>query len=147
MKVTTPSSASYAWKSIIKGREVIKKGAVWRIGGGKSVRVWGDNWLLGTDMNRVVSPGWRGVEDFIVSLFIDQINCRWKEDLLDYYLLEFEAEKIKAIPLSKTQLHDTLIWPYNPSGEYTVKSEYKFLQNEFQSQQPGTSNPAASKIL
>ena len=31
MKVTTPSSASYAWKSIIKGREVIKKGAVWRI--------------------------------------------------------------------------------------------------------------------
>ena len=98
-------------------------------------------------MNRVVSPCWWGAEDFKVNLFIDQINCRWKEDLLDYYLLEFEAEKIKAIPLSKTQLHDTLIWPHIPSGEYIVKSGYKFLQNEYQSQQPGTSNLAASKTL
>ncbi|XP_075649759.1 uncharacterized protein LOC142620244 [Castanea sativa] len=147
MEAATPSSASYAWKSIIKGREVIKKCAVWRIGRGESVHVWGDNWLPGTEMNRVVSPCWRGTEDFTVSLFIDQINCKWKEDLLDYYLMDFEAEKIKAIPLSKTQLHDTLIWPHNPNGDYTMKSGYKILQKEFQSQQPGTSNPEASKSL
>uniref|UniRef100_A0A7N2LR17 Reverse transcriptase zinc-binding domain-containing protein n=1 Tax=Quercus lobata TaxID=97700 RepID=A0A7N2LR17_QUELO len=147
MEATTPSSASYAWKSIIKGRKVIKKGVIWRIGGGKSIRVWGDNWLPGTDMNRVVSPCWRGAEVFAVSLFINQVNYRWKEDLLDYYLLEFEVEKIKAIPLSKTQQHDTLIWPHNPSGEYIVKPGYKFLLKEFQSQQLGTSNPKASKSL
>ena len=99
MEATTPSSASYAWKSIIKGREVIKKGAVRQIGGGNSVCIWGDNWLPGSEMNQVVSPCWRGVEDFTISLFIDQINFKWKEDLLDYYLLEFEAEKIRVIPL------------------------------------------------
>ena len=32
-----PSNASYAWKSILKGRDVIKRGAVWRIGTGTSI--------------------------------------------------------------------------------------------------------------
>ena len=35
-------SASYAWKSILKGREVIKKGALWRVGDGKQIRIWGE---------------------------------------------------------------------------------------------------------
>ena len=39
MEAKTPNSASYAWKSIIKGREVIKRGAVWRIGDGTSIRI------------------------------------------------------------------------------------------------------------
>ena len=97
MEAKIPSSASYAWKSIIKGREVIRRGAVWRIGRGDFVRVWGDNWLPGTDTNRVLSPCWYGARNFTVSLFIDQVNCRWREDLLDYYLMDFKAAKVKAI--------------------------------------------------
>ena len=46
MEATSPSSASYAWRSIIKGREVIQRGAVWRIGDGRSVSIWGRRWLL-----------------------------------------------------------------------------------------------------
>ena len=34
--------ASYAWKSILKGREVIKKGALWRVGDEKQIRIWGE---------------------------------------------------------------------------------------------------------
>ena len=33
------SSASYAWKSILKGREVILKGAQWRVGDGQQIRI------------------------------------------------------------------------------------------------------------
>lgn len=40
-----PANASYAWRSIMKGREVIKRGAKWRLGSGNSVHIWGDNWL------------------------------------------------------------------------------------------------------
>ena len=39
MEATCPSSASSAWKSIIKGMDVIKRGAIWRIGDGKSVNI------------------------------------------------------------------------------------------------------------
>ena len=43
MEARAPSNASYAWKSIIKGRDVTKCGVVWRIGTGTSIQVWGDN--------------------------------------------------------------------------------------------------------
>ena len=33
------SSASYAWKSILKGREVIRKGALRRVGDGKQIKI------------------------------------------------------------------------------------------------------------
>ena len=39
LKAKDSSSASYAWKSILKGRDVILKGALWRIGDGKRVRI------------------------------------------------------------------------------------------------------------
>lgn len=37
------ASASYAWKSILKGREVILKGALWRVGDRKQIKIWRDN--------------------------------------------------------------------------------------------------------
>ena len=36
---------SYAWKSIISARDIIRKGMVWRIGIGNSVRIKQDRWL------------------------------------------------------------------------------------------------------
>lgn len=34
------TQGSYAWKSILGARDVIKRGTVWRIGNGKSILVW-----------------------------------------------------------------------------------------------------------
>ena len=39
MEAKNPRNASYAWKSILKGRDVIKRGAAWRIGSGLSDQV------------------------------------------------------------------------------------------------------------
>lgn len=39
------ASASYAWRSILKGRDLILKGALWRVGDGKQIKIWRDNWL------------------------------------------------------------------------------------------------------
>ena len=33
-------SGSYAWKSILRGRDVILEGACWRVGNGKSIKIW-----------------------------------------------------------------------------------------------------------
>ena len=38
-------SGLYAWRSIMKGREVIWRGAKWRVGNGESIKLWGDSWL------------------------------------------------------------------------------------------------------
>jgi hypothetical protein len=37
---------SYAWRSILVGRELFKEGCFWRIGDRKSVSIWGDKWIL-----------------------------------------------------------------------------------------------------
>jgi hypothetical protein len=39
------SRPSLAWRSMLSARELVHQGAVWRIGNGEQVRIWGDRWL------------------------------------------------------------------------------------------------------
>ena len=36
-------TGSYAWKSILKGQDVISKGLRWRVGNGSEIRIFQDN--------------------------------------------------------------------------------------------------------
>lgn len=40
-----PSTASHGWRSILAGRELLKKGLSWTVGNGERIRVWQDPWL------------------------------------------------------------------------------------------------------
>ena len=39
MDVNEGRGGSYAWKSILKGQEVIKRGAKWRVGNGETIKI------------------------------------------------------------------------------------------------------------
>lgn len=39
------SEASPVWHGIEHGLELLKQGIVWRVGDGKNIRIWRDNWL------------------------------------------------------------------------------------------------------
>jgi hypothetical protein len=36
---------SYAWSSILKSKDLVKEGLIWRIGNGESVPIWGAKWV------------------------------------------------------------------------------------------------------
>ena len=127
LEAKCPSSATHAWKSTIKGRDVIIRGGLWCIGFGFSVQVWGDNWLPKSRCPKVISPMAEGCATLRVGDFIDQENRIWKEDLIDRVFYDFEASTIKNIPLCRSLQDDILIWPFNPDGVYSVKSGYRFL--------------------
>ena len=127
MNATNPSNASYAWNSILKGREVIKHGASRRIGTSTSVDIWADNWLPTKNNPRIISPCMPGLPSTKVSNLIDPVQRVWKEQVLDRYFFEFEAAVIKRIPLCQSIQDDILIWPWNPDDVYSVKSEYQLL--------------------
>ena len=127
MEATNPSSASYAWCSILRGREVIKRGAVWRIGDGRSVDIWEDNWMPRKHSPRVLSPQPEALRGTKVSSLIDPMQKIWKTGVMETMLLSFEVESISTIPLCRINQPNTLTWPHNPKGEYIVKSKYKFL--------------------
>ena len=121
------SSASYAWKSILKGRDVILKGALWRIGDGKRVRIWGDNWLPSKTVAKIATPVLYGQENSNVEVLINQRTRCWRSDVIDYVSTVQDAETIKSIPLNSTTQLDALIWPFTPSGIYSIKLGYRFL--------------------
>jgi hypothetical protein len=56
LDASTSSSGSFAWKSILKARKVIQLGAVWRIGDGTKVPIWGAPWLPTVNRRRIFSP-------------------------------------------------------------------------------------------
>ena len=147
MEAKIPANASYAWRSIMRGRDVIKRGSRWRIGSGDSIHIWGDNWLPIKAIPKLLSPF---IEDSTITFvrdLIDQEQKVWREDVLENSFYPFEVSIIKNIPLCRTIQEDVLIWPFNPDGTYIVKSGYKFLYEEHLGRQPGPSENEALKPL
>lgn len=49
-------SGSYAWKSILCGRDVIQRGSCWRVGDRRSINIWQHHWLLIKHPTKIASP-------------------------------------------------------------------------------------------
>ena len=88
-------NGSYAWRSILKGREVIMRGMRWRIGDGSAVQVYQDNWLPTSEYGRFSSPISDNNPDTLVASLIDQDLCSWREVEIDRLFLPREASIIK----------------------------------------------------
>ena len=140
MEAREPSNASYAWKNILRGCNVIKRGVAWRIGGGNLVHIWGYKWLPRKFNNKIISPPIARESTAMVSSIIDQKNRVWKDELIDSYFFDWEAEIIKNTPLCRSIQDDVSIWPFSLDGEYTIQTGYKFLQNLCLALEPCSSN-------
>lgn len=92
-------SGSFAWKSILKGREIIKKGAKWRVGNGENILIYRDRWLPDPQQANIQSlPTFYGY-DAQVAVLIDKERSCWIEDAVDNNFLPHDARMIKSIPL------------------------------------------------
>ncbi|KAL0008987.1 hypothetical protein SO802_010489 [Lithocarpus litseifolius] len=130
MEAIESSRGSYAWKSILHGRDVIKRGACWRIGNGKKVQIWQHTWLPLKHPTRVQSPMLEGWEETTVDVLINEDSQTWNEHLIAGLFVPEEAELIKKIPLSRHPTEDKLFWPWTQSGKYSCKSRFRFLKME-----------------
>ena len=121
MKASDSHLGSYAWQSILKGCEVLLKGAKWRVGSGESNNVWLDAWLPSLDHPRIQSPIVEGFEDIKVQHLIDPVTHSWDDCLICGLFNTLEVSLIKSITLWPTLVADKLTWPFNALGTYTVK--------------------------
>ena len=62
---------SFAWRSILQSRDVINKGAVWRVGNGESIKIWKHNWFPDHSNSKVVSPRTNTDALFVKDLFLE----------------------------------------------------------------------------
>ncbi|GMJ07054.1 hypothetical protein HRI_004374500 [Hibiscus trionum] len=57
-------------------------------------------------------------------------NATWKFEILERLFDDQQVKRISSIPLSADHRQDELIWKFDGTGEYNVKSGYRVLQQE-----------------
>lgn len=126
IKVKDSNSGSYTWKSILKGNDVLKKGALLRVGNGSSFKL-SDNWLPTPNHSKSLSLGATQFLELSASYLINQSTNLWNSYLVDSLFPPQEASTIKGIPLSRFPTADILYWSLENNGNFLVKSAYWFL--------------------
>jgi hypothetical protein len=50
------AGSSYTWQSITAGVATFKRGYLWRVGNGESIKIWYDPWIPSSPDRKVISP-------------------------------------------------------------------------------------------
>ncbi|KAK2638558.1 hypothetical protein Ddye_026353 [Dipteronia dyeriana] len=121
------NSGSFLWISLIWGRLLLEKGSRWRIGNGRSVFVYKDRWILHLTTFKVFSPHVLGKDT--VEADLKTANGDWRADLIrDSFSLE-EADVILGFPPCYSDLLDRLLWYFEKSSGFSVRSGYWLARN------------------
>lgn len=123
LKATLRRKASYAWKSILHGRDLLIKGLKYIIGDGSHVEMWTDKWIPDHPPRspRPIGDAQHGMK---VQEFIAATTRQWDEQKLRQYVVAEDVVKILALKISPTAQTDLLGWHYIEDGLYTVRSGY-----------------------
>uniref|UniRef100_A0A453CB40 Reverse transcriptase domain-containing protein n=1 Tax=Aegilops tauschii subsp. strangulata TaxID=200361 RepID=A0A453CB40_AEGTS len=121
-------NASPSWQAISYGLELLKKGLVWRVGNGRSIRVWRDNWIPGPFSYKPISPQGRCRIRFVSDL-LNQ-NGSWNYGLLNEYFVEADVQEMVKIIASPRLDDDVIAWGPGKYGVFTVKSAYSLAFEE-----------------
>ncbi|KAG7541734.1 Reverse transcriptase zinc-binding domain [Arabidopsis thaliana x Arabidopsis arenosa] len=116
---------SFAWRSILHGRDLLHLGLRKMIGDGEDTFVWTARWILDGVMR---APLMRNIIfdlDMKVKDLLDPIAGTWDLESLQEHFFPRDVElilKIKPV-ISSEDFH---VWEHTKSGEYSVKSGYWF---------------------
>lgn len=135
------STASYGWKSIQKGKELLQQGLRRSLANGQNTNFWDDHWLPVNPPRKVSQLNVR--PPMKVSEFIDHQTMTWRVDKLSQFLPPEEVALASSIRLTKYAAQDQYVWPFTTNMEYNVKSGYRvpthvFLQDEAIQQPEGS---------
>jgi hypothetical protein len=121
--------ASQTWRAIEYGLELLKKGVVWRVGDGASIRIWRDNWLPRPYSMKPIGST-RTCRLRRVSHLIDQRYKTWDEVKVRRYFHQCDVEEIMKIKLSPNIDTDWVSWNFEKSGLFSVRSAYRLAMRE-----------------
>ncbi|KAL5574983.1 hypothetical protein UlMin_016682 [Ulmus minor] len=122
LQVRKTSSASFIWRSILWGRELLMQGSRQKIGTGNDTYIYHDHWLPRDGSFRISSP-WVLGELSKVSLLKTAMG-QWNSSLITASFHHDEAAAILSLPTPNKPSVDSLTWHYNKRGNYTVRSGY-----------------------
>ncbi|QHO51670.1 Putative ribonuclease H protein [Arachis hypogaea] len=111
--------ASWVWKSILHGRELLRENAKWSIGDGSKVSIWKDNWIAGrSGPLNINSTDDARVKDLIVS------GEGWNKRKIESKFSQEICNEILSTPVSAINREDNLYWPWREDGNYSIRTGY-----------------------
>ena len=147
LQAISKANASHAWRSILKGNELLKSGIKWIIGRGAQTHMWIDNWL---PTNPPRPP--KGLTNCIdkntkVCEFINPETNWWDINKLNSFVAQEDVEIVKTIRPSGTDVKDSIIWMHTKEGQYSAKSGYKLQRFNTSQTLPSSSNIGNNLLL
>lgn len=124
MHASAEPGCSYTWRSLMSGREVLKRGLRFLVGNGEDILIWEDPWLPLPHHFKPFSLPMEGTGDWSVAMLIDNDNHVWLEDLVRDLFNEDEREMLSLMALSERRPKDRLMWHYDKYGIYSVRTGY-----------------------
>lgn len=119
---------SFAWKSILHGRDLLEKGLKQRVGDVTSLKVWTSLWVEDVIMRAPFLKNVLVDLELSVNDLIDQVGRSWDVAILEEHFFPRDVELIlKSKPALSSP--DFKVWKHNKSGDYSVKSGY-WLANQ-----------------
>ena len=130
MEASDSIKRSYAWRSILHGREILRKGAQWRVGNEEDISIWGKAGLPSVSIPQVNNPMGIDFPEIKISLLINSHTRNWDMDLLQALFRLEEVKLIRSIPLGNVSTRDKIVWSHSQSSVYSVKSGYYFFSKD-----------------
>lgn len=144
-----PQSMSPSWRAVVFGLELLKEGLIWRVGDGKSIKIWRHSWLP-RDLGLRVLGKTRPCRLKWVAQLLDEEGSGWNHRIIDRYFLPHDAEVIKAISVPDRQRQDIAAWHYEKTGICTVRSAYRLavrLEDRDRNVQGSSSSPWGERSM
>jgi hypothetical protein len=124
-----PRSASYTWRSILFGRELLAQGVQWGIGDGRTVRILKDFWVpqYPPALLKPISPI---PDQATVHCLIDEETGTWISESVQAFFNPQAAAQIMQVPISGLVGEDYVFWPHTRHGTFSVRSAYNMARSE-----------------
>jgi hypothetical protein len=133
-----PKRASYTWRSIVHGRELLKEGLIWRVGNGENIDVWNQNWIPRSSIKRPVGSKPDQHVEKVTELLLPG-GGGWNSDKLNDVFYQADVEDILKIPVGRAGSEDYVAWNYTKNGVFSVRSAYH-LKRQLKAATAGTAS-------
>ncbi|KAF7814031.1 cytochrome P450 71A1-like [Senna tora] len=121
---------SYTWKGILKAKNRLIEGFGFRIGDGRSTKLWTDTWVGEKPLIDVIGNNAEHILDINETVSSIITDNRWQLEGISNICPQNVIREIESIPLPLfSQLSDALTWKSSPNGKYSAKSGYYFLNS------------------
>ncbi|KAF7825258.1 putative RNA-directed DNA polymerase [Senna tora] len=125
MDATSGYRPSATWRSLVAGKEVLKKGLRRSIGNGRKIGVWRDPWVPSEVPMILPRPNNIEIENEKVHELLTEDGIGWDDGKLAARFKEEVCTRIKSVPPDVEQGEDRWIWEMDSKGVYSVKTGYR----------------------